>query len=215
MAGGPTGKAAVYDLTTGDPVTTLTLTAAPSFINDVVVTRDAAYFTNSFAAEVYRVPIASNGDVGTPQTVALQGPAAELVAGFNLNGIEATNNGRTLILVNTAKGELYRVTASTGDSALIDLGGGAVPTGDGLLLKGRTLFVLQNGAAPGATNQIAVVRLDHRLSRGRIVDTITSPLFETATTLARRGDILVAVNAQFGGAPVDPEAEVVLLEIDD
>jgi hypothetical protein len=73
------------------------------------------------------------------------------------------------------------------------------------------LYVLQNGNAPGATNQIAVIRLSSDLSTGRIVRTITSPLFETATTLAKRGNVLVAVNAQFAGAPIDPEAEVVLL----
>ena len=98
---------------------------------------------------------------------------------------------------------------------LIDLGGGEVPTGDGILLHGRTLYVLQNGGAPddGVPNQIAVIRLSSDLTSGRIVDTRTSPLFETATTLAKRGSLFVAVNAQFGGTPVDPEAEVVLLRI--
>ena len=60
-----------------------------------------------------------------------------------------------------------------------------------------------------------VIRLSSDLSEGRVVDRITSPLFETATTLAKRGDILVAVNAQFAGAPIDPESEVVLIELDD
>jgi hypothetical protein len=70
--------------------------------------------------------------------------------------------------------------------------------------------VLQNGAQTGV-NQIAVVWLHKRLTTGEIVDTITSPLFETATTLARSGGTLVAVNAQFAPPPIDPEAEVVLL----
>ncbi len=90
-----------------------------------------------------------------------------------------------------------------------------MPTGDGLVLDGRTLYVLQNGARPGFTNQIVAIRLDRRLATGRVVDTITSPLFETATTLARRGDTFLAVNAQFAGAPIDPESEIVVLEIDD
>ena len=115
--------------------------------------------------------------------------------------------------MNSAKGELYTVDATTGDSELIDLGGGSVPTGDGILLAGRTLYVLQNGNAPGVPNQIAVIRLSRDLTSGRIVDTRTSPLFETATTLAKRGNLFVAVNAQFGGSPIDPEAEVVLLRI--
>jgi hypothetical protein len=58
-----------------------------------------------------------------------------------------------------------------------------------------------------------VIRLSPDLTSGRIVATRTSPLFETATTLAKRGNLVVAVNAQFAGSPVDPEPEVVLLRI--
>jgi hypothetical protein len=215
VAGGPTGKAAIYDLSTGAAVVALTLTTGASFINDVIVTRDAAYFTNSRAGEIYRVPVSRNGDVGTPQTITLSGPAAVQVTGFNFNGIAASKDGRTLIVVNSAKGELYTVDAATGSSTTIDLAGTSVAGGDGLLLSGRTLYVLQNGTAPGTTNQIVVVRLDRRLSSGTVVDTITSDLFETATTLAKLDDALIAVNAQFAGAPVDPEAEVVVLPLDD
>lgn len=211
VAGGPTGQAAVYDLDTAEAAAKLTLTTGPRFINDVVATRDAAYFTNSFAPELYRVPVSRRGTVGGPETIPLVGPAGQFVAGFNLNGIAATPDGKTVIVVNGAKGELYTVDPATGDSARIDLGGATVRTGDGILLSGRTLYVLQNGAAPGFPNQIAVIRLAANLLSGRIVDTLTSPLFETATTLAKRGNLLVAVNAQFAGSPIDPEAEVVLL----
>jgi hypothetical protein len=214
VAGAASGKAAVYDLETGDGVTALTLTTkTPSFINDVVVTNDAAYFTNSQQPEIYKVPISSGGEVGAPETIPLagRGPAGDYVAGFNLNGIDATSDGRTLFVVNSTQGALYTIDAATGTSARIDLGGGTVTTGDGILLVGRDLLVLQNGNAPGGVNQIAVVRLRDRLTTGTIVDTITSPLFQTATTLARSGNTLVAVNAQFVPPPTDPLPEVVLL----
>jgi hypothetical protein len=210
VAGAATGHAAVYDLGTGAGVADLTLTTAPSFINDVVVTRDAAYFTNSQAAEIYRVPVSKRGVVGAPQTIALSGPAAVLADGFNLNGIEATGSGRTLIVVNSTTGALFTVDARTGASAQIDLGGEAVTTGDGILLVGRLLLVVQNGS-DGSTNQIAVVKLSRHLSSGRIVHAVTSPLFETATTVARTGSTLLAVNAQFLPPPIDPEPEVVVL----
>ena len=212
VSGGPTGEAAAYDLATGEAAAELTLTTTvPSFINDVVSTREAAYFTNSMVPELYRVPASRGGGVGAPETLSLSGPAADFVPGFNLNGIEATPDGKTLIVVNSATGALFTVDATSGDSAPIDLGGGAVFTGDGLLLAGHLLYVLQNGNAPGATNQIAVIRLSSDLSTGRLVRTITSPLFETATTLAKRGNVLVAVNSQFAGSPIDEEPEVVLL----
>jgi sugar lactone lactonase YvrE len=211
VSGGPTGEAAAYDLDTGEVAAELTLTTEAAFINDVVSTHDAAYFTNSMRPELYRVPASRGGGVGEPETLPLTGPAGVFVPGFNLNGIEATPDGKTLIVVNSTTGQLFTVDATSGDSALIDLGAGSVRTGDGLLLAGHTLYVLQNGNAEGAINQIAVVRLSSDLSSGRIVRTITSPLFETATTLAKRGNVLVAVNAQFGGAPIDERAEVVLL----
>ena len=213
VSGGPTGLALAYDLDTSEVAAELTLTTNAAFINDVVSTHEAAYFTNSMRPELYRVPASRGGGVGEPETLSLlnKGPAGDFVPGFNLNGIEATPNGKTLIVVNSTTGQLYTVDAKSGESALIDLGGASVATGDGLLLAGHTLYVLQNGNAPGATNQIAVIRLSSDLSSGRVVRTITSPLFETATTLAKRGNVLVAVNAQFGGTPIDPEAEVVLL----
>jgi hypothetical protein len=213
VAGAGTGHAAVYDLDTGDGVKDLTLaTTTPSFINDVVVTRDAAYFTNSRARELYRVPVSSRGEVGAPVTIPLSGPAAtDFVNGqTNLNGIDANSDGRTLFVVNSTKGTLYTVDAETGASAAIDLGGATVPTGDGILLVGRDLLVLQNGGGVPANNKIVVVRLRDQLTRGQIVDTITSTRFDQATTLARSGNTLVAVNAQFATPTAVPK-EVVLL----
>jgi sugar lactone lactonase YvrE len=211
VAGAGTGQAAVYDLDTGAGIRAFTFTTETSFINDVVVTHDAAYFTNSVTPVLYRVPIGKRGALGAPETLVLSGPAADFGPGFNLNGIEATVDGRTLIVVNSASGTLYTVDARTGASAQIDLGDATVPTGDGILLVGaHRLLVLQNGGQTG-TSQIAVVQLDARLTRGEVVDRITNPLFETATTLARSGGTLVAVNAQFAPPRIDPEPEVVLL----
>jgi hypothetical protein len=211
VSGGGTGQAAVYDLATGAGVTSLALATGPSFINDVVVTRDAAYFTNSVTPVIYRVAVSPRGKVGATKPITLSGPAADYVDGFNLNGIDATSDGRTLFSVNSARGTLYTIDARTGASAQIDLGGASVPTGDGILLVGRDLLVLQNGSVPDVPNQIAVVRLSRHDTRGEIVDTITSRLFETATTLARSGSTLVAVNAQFLPPRIDPEPEVVLV----
>ncbi|HEY3485595.1 MAG TPA: hypothetical protein VGK49_09435 [Ilumatobacteraceae bacterium] len=213
VSGGATGHAAVYDLATGEPVQLLTLGGPGSFINDVVVTRDAAYFTNSLVPVIYRVPVSAAGAIGTPETIDLAGPAGDYVPGFNLNGIEATPDGSTLISVNSTQGALYTIDALTGESHEIALGGATVETGDGILLLGRELLVLQNGGMNFENNRIAVVRLNDDLSSGQVVDTVTSPLFETATTLARSGGVLLAVNAQFGGIRVDAPHEVVLLPV--
>jgi sugar lactone lactonase YvrE len=57
---------------------------------------------------------------------------------------------------------LFRVDPASGVTTRVDLGADAVPNGDGMLLSGRTLYVVQN-----QLNQVAVVRLDHRGTRGR------------------------------------------------
>ena len=149
--------------------------------------------------------------VGDPETIVLEGPAADFVEGFNINGIEATNDGGTLIVVNSGTGMLFTVDAETGDSAVIDLGGATVMTGDGILLDGGRLLVLQNGGGV-VPSQVAVVQLRQAMRSGEIVDIVTNPDFQVATTLARSGGTLVAVNAQFGAPPDDP-AEVVLFRL--
>jgi sugar lactone lactonase YvrE len=208
VAGGPTGFAYIYDGETGAKVDDIQLTSAPSFINDVVVTRDAAYFTNSFQPAIYRVALANNGELPASPTaveIPLTGDYQFTQGAFNANGIAATPNGDTLIIVNSVDGALYNVDPETGDATLIDLGGDSVPNGDGILLQGKTLYVVQN-----QLNQIAVVELNSDLTEGTIVDTITSSAFRVPTTIARFGSALYAVNARFGTPPTpDTEYEVV------
>ena len=121
------------------------------------------------------------------------------------NGIEALPNGKTLIIVNSATGTLYLVNSTTGVATRIDLGGETVPNGDGILLQGKTLYVVQN-----SLNQIAVIEPNSDFTSGEIVNRITSPLFRVPTTIARIGGSLYAVNARFGTTPTpDTEYEVV------
>jgi sugar lactone lactonase YvrE len=208
VAGGMTGYAYIYDGQTGANVAEIQLTTLPSFINDVIITNDAAYFTNSFQPELYRVPLANNGELPpapTSEAIPLGGDYQFTPGGFNANGIDATSDGKTLIIVNSADGALYNVDPTTGIATRIDLGGGSVPNGDGILLQGNTLYVVQN-----VLNQIAVAELNPDLTSGTIVDTITSTSFRVPTTIAKFGDALYAVNARFDTPPTpDTEYEVV------
>ena len=54
VAGGPRGTASVYDARTGKLLKRYTLTTAPTFVNDVIVTEHAAYFTDSQQAAAVR-----------------------------------------------------------------------------------------------------------------------------------------------------------------
>jgi sugar lactone lactonase YvrE len=200
-AGGPSGSAAAYDSRTGEAVNVYDL--GVGFVNDAIVAGDSVYFTNSFVPELYRVD--ADGSDGV-EVLPLSGPASDFVGLFNTNGIEATADGGTLIIVNSAKGELYTVNPASGSSALIDLGGDTVLSGDGILLEGRTLYVMQN-----SLNQIAKIRLSGTLTSGSITDTITDPAFDTATTVALKGSQLAVVNAvDFGSTPFDDYTVVVV-----
>lgn len=198
VAGGPTGTAFVYDADTGAELGSyqLTSTSPPTFVNDVVVTKDGAYFTDSFKPFLYRVPIARNGELGAAsEAIPLTGDIT-YQADFNVNGIDASPNGRTLVIVQSNTGQLFTLDPPSGVADNIELGGTTVPGGDGLLLDGKTLYVVQ-----GFSNQIGIVALTPNLASGSVVGALTSPSFDVPTTIAEFGNRLYAANARFTTAP--------------
>jgi len=78
----------------------------------------------------------------------------------------------------------------------VDLGGTTLPNGDGLLLQGRTLFVVQN-----QNNRVAVIRLNAAGTQGEVTRPMTDPRFETPTTVASFGNRLYRPNARFNTPP--------------
>ena len=205
VAGGPTGTGTVYDGTTGATVAQVDLGAG--FVNDVIVTRTAAYFTNSFAPEIYEVPLNARGEVDGPvRTIPLSGDFVFVPGGFNANGIEATPDGGTLIVAGSSAAELYTVDPDTGVAAAIDLD--VAVTGDGLVLLGRTLYVNEN-----RLNRIAVIDLSADLSSGAVVEYLTSDAYDVPTTSARFGSSLYAVNAKFG-TPATPTTPYEIVRVD-
>jgi hypothetical protein len=196
VAGGPTGKAFVYDARTGADVAEFALATGTPFINDVAIGRREAYFTNSRAAEVFAIPLGG----GPVRRIAIGGDFVQTggPTATNLNGI-AVAGRHTLVLVQTNTGKLFAADTRTGIARAIDLGGADVLNGDGLLLHGRTLFVVQN-----RLNQIAVIQLSRDLARGTVVRTITDPAFDVPTTIAAHRKHLYAVNARFGTTDPQP-----------
>jgi sugar lactone lactonase YvrE len=207
VAGGP-GPSYVYDAGTGATVASYQFgDPATSFVNDVTVTRTGAWFTDSRQPTLYFVPLGQGGEPGQFQTLPLSGPAAELSADFNLNGIVATNDGRTLIVAHSGNGALYTVNPSTGSSALIT--GVDVPNVDGIVLDGRRLWAVQN-----FSNQISQWRLSGDLASGTLDEVITSPAFAIPTTAARFGSRLAVINSHFdtGLPPTAPQYEVIVVD---
>lgn len=199
VAGGPTGFGYVYDARTGEDVATHDFGGV--FVNDVIVTREAAYFTESRNVAdpngvLYVWPRGRNA--AEPYALPLSGDLVYSAAtdDVDVNGIAATRDGETLILVQSSTGRLFTADPDTGVTRLIDAP--LVPNGDGILLRGKTLYVVQN-----RLNKIAVLRLDRKLRSARLVTELTDEDFDVPTTVAALGRRLYAINARFG-TPMTP-----------
>ena len=206
VAGGFTGQAYIYDTNTGETVATFQF-AEPgpdALVNDVALTNEGAWFTNTWDPVLYFVPFgAASGEFST---LALSGPAADDSQQFNNNGIVATEDGSTLIVGHSANGDLYTIDPGTGSSALIE--GVSVPNVDGMVMRGRELWAIQN-----FSNQISAVLLSPDLTSGVVTHVITSDNFQIPATAALFGSRLAVVNAKFdtGFPPTAEEYEVVIV----
>jgi outer membrane protein assembly factor BamB len=201
VAGGPTGQAHVYDASSGESLATYQLSdpqEGGTFVNDVVVTLSGAYFTDSFRPYLYRVPLSIGAELPDQdevevEEIELTGDFEFVEDGFNSNGIDAPFGGGVVLIVNSTLGTLYWVEPSTGRAVEIDLGEDDVTNGDGILLDGDTVYVVQN-----QKNQIAAVRLDPSLLSGVVARLITDDNFDVPTTVGGYYNYLYAVNARFG-----------------
>ena len=159
-------------------------------MNDVVLTRRAAYFTDSLVQQLYRVAIGKDGSIGEPTRVPITG---DLSVHHRLQ--RQRHRGATrrthLIVVQSNVGKLFAVDARSGASREIELNT-PVTNGDGLLLHGRTLYVVQN-----QLNRIAVVKLGRRRKTGRVVGYLTNDKLDVPTTIAPFKQFIYAVNARF------------------
>jgi hypothetical protein len=189
VAGGPSKGIYVYDSETGEDVAAFSIPDA-GFINDVVLTSRAAYFTDSQVQRFYRVEIGRHGRLGQPEIVPITGDFV-YTAGFNANGIEQVGNGRRLIMVKSNTGQLFSVKPHSGRSREIEVDGD-LTNGDGLLLDDDELYVVRN-----QLNRVAVVDLDRDLDEGEVEKELTDRLLDVPTTIAPFGKFIYAVNARF------------------
>ena len=210
VSGGPSGSGRVIDVRTGDIIQTYQFAAAPTFINDVVLTRTVAWFTDSQQAQLYGVPRGPGGTPGDPADVITLPLTGDWVQqpGFNANGIAQTPNRQALLVVQSNTGLLFRVDPDTGEATQVDLGGAQLTNGDGLLVRGKTLYVVQN-----LLNQVAVIKLNAAGTSGTLVDTLTSDEFDVPTTVAALGNSLYLPNARFNTPPT-PTTEYWVTRID-
>jgi hypothetical protein len=210
VAGGPTGAVTVYDAGSGEEIGRW-VTPGSVFLNDVALTRDAAYVTDSGRDVLVTVPLGDGGELpGTDgaTTLDLTGDLVVDPAAFNANGIRALDED-TLVLVQSNTATLFLVDAATGRTDAVETTAGELAGGDGLERAAGRLFVVRGGG----DNTVAVMRLRPDEGTAAVEQVVTDPDFDVPTTATFAGGRLWVVNARFGTTPT-PTTEYDLVRVD-
>lgn len=200
IAGGFTGRVWAYDLRTRELTGSWQVAqdGRPSMVNDLAVSPCGdVYVTDSQRPELYRIPAGERRTTGTQELepfVSFEGTALTYADGFNANGVVVSRDGRYALVAQTNTATLYRVGLADGDVTAVDLGGEPV-SGDGMILDGRRLRVVDWSTSP---TSIATIQLGRDLTSGTLVERTVDPSFADPTTVARAGRDLLVVNSQFG-----------------
>jgi len=117
---------------------------------------------------------------------------------------EVAREGRYLLSVQSNSGKLWRIAPATGEAREVDLGGATLVNGDGLEIRGRTLYVVRN-----QDGLVVRLHLSRDLLRARVTRTTSDPTFRYPTSAALLRGRLMVVNSQFdkrtaGQPPVLP-----------
>ncbi|ALW88196.1 superoxide dismutase family protein [Deinococcus actinosclerus] len=196
-AGGASGTVSVLR-PDGFPVAILNTPKSPNaYVNDLTPAPDGnVYVTDSSRPVIFRV----TPDLKLSAWLDLDGTPIRYAPGINLNGIVATPDGRALLTVQLNTGDLWRIDLRT--KAVRRVMGG-LTRGDGLLLDGRTLYVVRN-----AEQVITKVALNADYTAGQVVAEEPLMGLRFPTTLAAIGGDLIVAQGQLdklqGGTPETP-----------
>ncbi len=207
VAGGATGRVTAYDAD-GTVVRQYTAPAttnpAGRFLNDVDVTADGVFVTDSRNAELVVVRRQGSRLAGAVELLPLTGDWDQSATGNNANGIRALPGGDLLVV---DMGTLLRVDPDTGVATLLpQTGGRDLTNGDGLELRGGTLYVVYGFG----DDAVAVVDLAAGARSYAVTDVLLGPAGEEddlerpTTALFALGDLYV-VNGKFGVTTTDQE----------
>lgn len=201
VAGARTGSMHVVDIATGRRLARFTTPEGPSLINDVALTSEAAYFTDTLRPVLWRVSRDAVTDTALEPWLSFEGTALRYGEEPNLNGIAATADGRYLIVVQMKAGRLFRIDTRTREVAAIDTADVALDGGDGLVLDGRRLYVVRQWAG-----EVVALDLSPDFATATEVKRISPSELAWPATAAIRGDRLIVANSQLNRRDAgDPE----------
>lgn len=169
------------------------------FLNDLVVTDEVVWVTDSRVDRLVGIPVGADGQPTGGDLIVLEltgeWPAYD-GTNLNANGIRELPDG-SLVLNNSRYGGLWQVDPVTGETVEIPvLGGPGIIGGDGLEIDGTTLYNVR-GSGP---NQVSVLELeateDGWTARWR--GARTDETLDVPSTATLSGGWLWVVNARFG-----------------
>lgn len=194
VAGGASGTVYIYDKRTGTFVTKLSdgLPSTGTTLNDLAVTPSGVYVTDSIAPVLWRIAPGPGGQPTLQRWLDFTGTAFQYTTGYNADGIQATPDGRSLIVGALNTGNLYLVDIATKTVVQIDTGGADLTNADGIELVGHDLYVARN-----LNNQIVKLNLSDDWRTASVDTVTTSPRFDYTVALAAVGSRLLVLNAQF------------------
>lgn len=190
-----------YDADTGALLRSITV-PGQRFLNDVQIVGSAVYVTDSLSRQLVVVR------AGGFRLLAMTGDWVQPPAGSNgANGIRLLASG-DLVVTNSTTGGLFRIDPATGVADRIELTGPALASGDGLVLRGNTLYVVYGFAR----SSVAVVRLAADGRSGTVTGELTDPDLHRPTTAVLAAGALYAVNGRFG-VPPTPRTEYGVIRV--
>ncbi|MEU6716119.1 hypothetical protein ABZ897_32025 [Nonomuraea sp. NPDC046802] len=208
IGGADTHTLRIYDTRTKRLLANLT-GADGGFLNETAIADDGlAYATDSYVPVIYRVS-RQGGDWRLEHWLDVSSTGIDWIPGqVNLNGILAA--GPHLLTVSSNTGALWRIDRNTSQVVKVDLDGYLLRNGDGMVLRGNRLYVVQGSYYEGARPQVTVLDMASDLTRGRYVARYDPPggfLHPSAIALTARHALVV--NSQYnrwreGQPPVTP-----------
>ncbi|MEZ5325709.1 MAG: hypothetical protein R3F19_11680 [Verrucomicrobiales bacterium] len=186
----------VYDAASGEEIANITYEGERTN-NDILVTDNYVYTTDSLSPVLYRIPLGADGELPASLVVEdlpMNGFIMHPEAGkTNANGLVETADGN-LIVSNTATGVLFHVDSTSGDTVPVNVTGDetSFANGDGLYLDGNLLYICQN-----FSNKIATVQLTEDFKSGIFMWNLVSENLVVPTTITGDGDSIYAINTNF------------------
>ena len=220
VAGCQNGNAYVFDADTGDEIMQYQLT--PEFtgvINDLTITREAVYFTDSFQPVLYRLPLGHRGSLPDGADAATTIPLPDEFINLDPfccagNGIVSTPDGKILIVGHSNLAKLYRVDTDSGEVNEIVVDPPLSGFLDGIVMHHNILFIMTPSFGPPVPEMVQVVALDEDLLTGERLGFMTDPSLDGIASGGIHGNSLYVNNARYSTFPeADTEYWITKLSI--